>query len=47
MWPEESYGREEEKWVEIIRGESPNCHAHKCSIVCVFVGLGKHGGLNG
>jgi hypothetical protein len=41
--------------VEIIRGESPNCHAHKCSIVCVcvcvctcvFVGLANMKALMG
>jgi hypothetical protein len=40
----------EKKWVEIIRGESPNCHAHKCSsiVLCMHLCLcwiGKHGGL--
>jgi hypothetical protein len=29
----------EKKWVEIIRDESPNCHAHKCSGVCGLVSL--------
>ncbi len=29
----------EKKWVEIIRGESPNCHAHKCPLVCALVSL--------